>query len=228
MKTTIAIAMTTFMLGVFPSRVRASLIEIAITAEITYVDDSGNLLGGNVNVGDMIYGQYIYDSEATDSEPFVPYHGSYNFFQPPNGIALEINNLHFITDPSNMDFHIGVINNQPGACDAYTVISKNNLPLFDNIPVSLISWSLQDYSMSALSDIDLPATAPVLSDWQDVNLLMITGGGNPQEGESAFGFIAPVRSAALIPEPATLILLSLGMLRLGRKRRFVLPDVGGH
>ena len=217
MKKTIVIT-AIFILCMYASQTQASLIEIAIEAEITGVSDSGNLLEGNVNVGDTITGSYKYDSEATDSEPTIPYYGSYNFFQTPYGISLEINSIHFQTDSSNTDYHIGITNNHPGAWDVYNMISKNNLPVFNNIAVNSIQWELQDYSEQALSDIILPTNAPDLNEWQDYNLLIISGGGNPKLGELAFGIGAYVTTAVLIPEPSSFLLISIGLLYI-RKRK---------
>jgi hypothetical protein len=194
-------------LGLIVPQTQAALIEIAIEAEVTAVSDSGNLLEGNVNVGDTITGSYKYDSEATDTEPSIPYYGSYDFLQFPYGISLEINNVPFKTNPINTDYHIGVTDNHPGAWDVYNMISKNNLPIFSNVAVNSIQWELQDYSEQALTNINLPITAPVLNDWQDYNLLIIAGG---IEGEEAFGIGARVTSAVLIPEPATIILFTIG------------------
>ncbi|MBN1846855.1 MAG: PEP-CTERM sorting domain-containing protein, partial [Sedimentisphaerales bacterium] len=116
-------------------------------------------------------------------------------------------------------FVIGIEDgNRPSDFDYYSVCSRYNVSNND-VPMDSIVWQLADYSGQALSSIYLPTTAPVIDDWQDFNLLTLSGGGNPQEGEYGFCIIASVKSAALIPEPATLMLLSLGCLRLGIKRR---------
>jgi len=204
--------------GIISLQTQAALIEIAIEAEVDYLNDPGNLLEGNVNIGDIINGVYIYDSDAIDSEPSMPYYGSYNFFQQPYGILLEINDLYFETDPSNTDFHIGITNDDPW--DVYNIISDNNLPILNNVPVKTIQWELQDYSEQALSDISLPISAPVLNDWPDENWLTITGGGDPKMGEGpGFGIGAEVISAVLIPEPTSFVLIILGGLTI-RKRIF--------
>ncbi|MBN1846854.1 MAG: PEP-CTERM sorting domain-containing protein [Sedimentisphaerales bacterium] len=220
MKVTFAIAVTMVILGAFPSRGRASLIEIAITAEITAVQDSGGLLDGNVNAGDTITGSYIYDSEAIDTEPSNPYKGLYKFTQSPYGISLATGGFLFKTDPSNVDFTIGVINDKPPLInDIFGLDSDNNLPLHNGVPVRFISWQLDDLSGQAISSINLPIAGMDIEDWHDFNFLLISGGGDPQEGQYAFGISARVTLAVLIPEPATLMMLSLGMLHLGTKRR---------
>jgi hypothetical protein len=74
-------------------------------------------------------------------------------------------------------------------------------------------------TVNALHNDLLPTiTAPVLNDWQDYNLLIIAGGGNPKEGEFAFGISAYVTSAEKIPEPTSILLLSLGLIYI-RKRK---------
>jgi hypothetical protein len=92
--------------------------------------------------------------------------------------------------------------------------SDNNLSLYQGVSIDTISWQLDDYSGMALSSDALPTTAPVLSDWPDTfDHLYIHG----QSFGSSFFIRAPVTSAELVPEPATIALLALGGLFL-RKR----------
>jgi len=41
--------------------------------------------------------------------------------------------------------------------------------------INFIQWSLTDKTATALSSTDLPTTAPVLTDWNDENSLLIEG-----------------------------------------------------
>jgi len=86
------------------------------------------------------------------------------------------------------------------------VVSYNNLALSNGTKVNNIAWALRDDSASAISGVDLTATAPALDDWQ-ANFLDIGGGPGQRVG---FVFEAHVTSAVVIPEPTTILMLGLG------------------
>jgi hypothetical protein len=149
-------------------------IAIAIVAEVTVVDDTYNLLGGAISVGDKIKGKYIYDSTTPDSLPGYPSLGMYEHFTSPYGIELMCGGLVFKTDPNNVHFTINIFNNFYYYGDAYAPFSANNLDLSNGNKVDFIGWGLIDSTGTALSSDALPTTAPVLSDWTD-NYILIDG-----------------------------------------------------
>jgi len=219
MKKTIVITAIGILWVIVP-QTQAALIEIAIEAEVTDVDDSGNLLEGNVNVGYTITGSYKYDSDTPDSSPADPVQGNYWNYSSSYGVTLSVGGFVFKSDPSNIEFFIFIRDNTSLGNDIYGFDSYNNLTLPNNIPVGLISWVLKDYSGSALLNDGLQLTAPVLNDWTDENQLTITGGGDPKMGGGpSFGIGAEVTSAVLIPEPTSFVLLVFGGLII-RKRSF--------
>jgi len=187
------------------SPAQAYLITIEIEAEIDFVGDPYNLLGGNIQVGDTITGSYTYESTTPDSNP-LPNGGDYWHYQSPCGVFLSVSGFEFRTDLENVEFLVEIINNYPPD-DDYLLRSYNNLPLSNGTSVDHISWWLYDPTGNALSSYVLPTTPPVLDDWQE-NRLLIHG---PLRGIS-FGIEAHVTSA--IPEPATLLLFALGGLFL--------------
>jgi len=187
---------------------RGTLITIEITAEVDAVADTYGHLEGNINVGDIITGTYIYESTTPDSSPSSRI-GNYWHYGPPSGIFLAVGGFEFKTNPSNVVLFIGVVDNYPPE-DNYALISENNLPLANGTYVGGISWFLEDPAGNAISTDALPTTAPVLADWQS-NFLTFGGGTD----EEPFGISADVTSA--VPEPATIVLLAVGALLL-RKR----------
>ena len=199
-------------LALSASSLRAAIITIDITAEISDVDDLGGLLEGLVNVGDIITGSYTYDSATPDSDPLET-GGSYDYFSEFYGISLSVSGFVFQTDPDNVDFRIDILNNHLGQ-DGYVLRSYHNLPLSNGVLIDYISWQLDDYSCTALSSDALPTTPPVLEDWESIGGITIDFG---YKGSSMIR--AHVTSAELVPEPATVFLLGLGALALLRKRR---------
>ena len=163
---------------------------------------------------------YIYDSETPNSDPQPVYNGWYYYTAGPYGISLTIGELTFQTDTANLDFGIGLSNNPFGApYDYYGVTSYNNLPL-DDLSIDRLHWQLEDDFGTAISSTELPLLPPDLSKWQG-NALSVMGGRYPfpsPDEKTLFGINGHIYSVWLVPEPATLLLFSLGGLLL-RKRR---------
>jgi len=185
-------------------------VTIYIEAEVDGVGDSGNYLEGKINVGDTITGYYTYESTTADIEPSI-YIGRYEHFSSPSGINLSAGGYVFKTDPDSVDFVVSVGNaGGPYSDDNYLIRSYNNLHLSNGAIIEHISWQLDDYTGTALSNDSLPLTAPVLSDWQ-FNHLRIQG-----EKSNLFNINAHVTSA--VPEPATILLIGLGAIFLRRNK----------
>jgi hypothetical protein len=203
-----------------------ALITIKIEAVVDDIVEAGGYLNGRIKVGDLITGTYTYDTDTPDMDwlwgsesPFV---ARYHYFNPPYGISLSAGGFDFMTDPANTNFLIEIVNHY-ASVDAYSVISYTNLPLFDSTPVGHISWGLRDYSASAIPSAALPTTAPVLGDWE-TSLLQFGAGSGGGRGEGGtgpaigFGVMGHVTSAAVIPEPATIVLLGFATILVGKRR----------
>lgn len=196
-------------LGFWASNLWGEVITIEITAEIMGIDDRTDLLDGRINVGDIITGSYIYDSDTPDTNPSNTV-GDYWHYSSPYGISLSAGGFVFQTDPdNNIYFLVEILDDHTGQ-DTYLVRSYNNLPLSNGVHVEHISWHLDDYSCNAVSSTGLPIIPPVLEDWGQ-NYLRITFG---YKGSSVIG----ARVTSAVPEPATFLLFGLGALALLRKR----------
>jgi len=197
-----------------PSLAQAEPITIAIEAKVDSVEDRDGYLEGKINPGDIITGTYTYDSSTPDTNP-SPYIGDYEHFAPPAGIFLTVGGFEFRTDPMNVNFLVEVGNaGGPYYRDNYLIRSYKNLPLYDDVPINHIMWQLDDKSGTAISSDALPLTAPVLHDWPDsFTGLKIEGG----DIKNSLRITADVTSA--IPEPATVMLLTLGGLIVRRRTK---------
>jgi hypothetical protein len=195
--------------------VRAQLITISITGQVSSVIDEGGL-DGKIHIGDSVTGTYTYNSAVPDLDPCSIW-GRYENTSPPAGIWLECGGFDFRTDPCNVRFVIGVENGTPGVnlwADDYHIESYNNLPLSNGRLLNIISWKLIDLTKTALSSDACPTTAPDFSKWGDRGTLCIDGmrGGGFRIGVN-------VTLATLIPEPATICLFGLGVLNLIRRKK---------
>ena len=190
-----------------PAPAKAALITVEIEAVVDSVSDDGNYLEGKIKVGDIITGFYLYDSTTPDSNP-SPYIGMYEHYTLPYGIKLSIGGFVFQSDPDDVDFLVSVGNaGGPYSMDNYLIASRNNLSLSNGAPVDRISWQLDDPTGTALSSDALPTAPPVLDDWQTDVLVF--------GADRRYGIGAHVTSA--IPEPSTIILLSLAALVLSKR-----------
>jgi hypothetical protein len=146
-----------------------------LTAIISTVDDGYNLLGGSIEAGDTITGTYIYDSTVEDTNA-LPTVGDYRHSSSPYGIFLEINDIEFETDLSDVDFLVEIVNDHGTPTrDNYLLRSYNNEDMTVDVAVDHISWQLDDATATAISSIELTTSPPVLADWTSNFGLTITG-----------------------------------------------------
>jgi len=191
----------------WPAPAKAALITIEIEAVVDSVSDEGNYLEGKIKPGDIITGSYIYDSDTPDSNPSITI-GHYWHYHAPFGVSLTVGGFNFKTDSANVEFLLGVGNDGPSGNDIYWFTSHNCARLVNGTLVDSIGWQLEDPTGNALSSDALPPTVAVLANWE-WNVLDFYG------ERGGFHVFAHVTSA--IPEPTTIILLSMGGLFL-RKR----------
>jgi hypothetical protein len=151
------------------------VITINITAQVETVDDPDNILGGAINVGDIITGTYTYNPATADSNA-LPTVGDYRHTSSPCGITVNAGGFVFQTDPSNIDFLVEIVNDHgTPARDNYLLRSYNNLPLSNGALVEHIAWQLDDPTATALSSEALPTTPPILTHWESIFGLTLTG-----------------------------------------------------
>jgi len=210
----------------------ATPISIDITATISTIGDSDGLLTGHIGVGDIIQGTYIYETTTADTNVLSEV-GDYRHTTAPFGITLEVNGYVFRTDPGNVDFLVEICNDHNNNHDAYLLRSYNNLfdisvptPDFPGYIDNHISWQLSDFvthtALASTAGTALPVMPPVLSDWPSPYRMTISS-QQYYGGTQSFYILADVTSAVLSPtsvtEPATMLLLGLGLMGLAGLRR---------
>ncbi len=153
-------------------------ITIKIVAAVYKIQDTYNLLGGVIHLNDTMTGKYVYDTSVADSEP-DPHYGSYIYTSSPYGFEVKTGNFDFKSDPNNVYFAIGLINDWSvygsPPVDEFSLGSLNNLPLSNGLIVTSLEWNLADSTATALSSDALPSTAPVLADWNGGQGVFIEG-----------------------------------------------------
>ncbi len=200
--------------GFLPAVSSGQLITIGITGNVSSVYDPHNIFGGQIHSNDTITGTYTYDTSTPDSNPSNPSLGRYWHYSQPCGVSVNINSFNFRTDPDNVNFLLGISNDNGG--DIYWFHSYSNSPLPDGTLVDSIAWQITDSTGTALSNDSLPTTAPNLTSWDMDYGLHISG---PPRTAFEFEIITNITSVVLVPEPATICLFALGGLML-RKIKF--------
>jgi hypothetical protein len=147
-------------------------ITIGFTATVREVDDQANLLGGSIQPGNVITGEYTYNSKTRDTNTLREV-GDYQHSQKFYGITVQAGGFTFQTDPSNVDFLVEILNDY--GSDNYLLRSYNNLPLSNGVLVTHIAWQLDDFTQTALDSAALPTTPPTLSDWESIFGLTLEG-----------------------------------------------------
>ena len=207
---------TLFVIFVAVSTTHAAIIQIAIEARVSQVEDPANLLESNIAPNDLITGTYTYNSDTPDTNPSSS-EGAYWHDSTPYGINLSGGGYDFETDPTDVEFSIAIGNNWGTLNeDIYSLNSRNNLPLSNGVGIDYIIWQLNDSTGQAISNTDLPLVPPVLDDWESIFGLYIQSDKYGPNDDS-FLIISHVESAVLIPEPGMIYLLSIGVF--GQMRR---------
>lgn len=154
-------------------------------------------------------GTYTYDSATIGTGNYV--HNS------PYGFNIVLGGFEFKTVESHVgQFRITLRNDyslQP--YDEYLVVSSQNTPLSTGLSVNSITWDLYDNKHTALSSTILPSDAPNLNTgvWSS-NRFLIGCGSLPNDTLFIWGTV----TQAVVPEPLTGILMTVGILFLRGRR----------
>lgn len=201
-------------------------LTVNISGEITEVFNStpsGDVFGGAITVGDTFTGYYTYDF-TPDMEDHRTNISDYLFSSGNNGVYININGIEFRSDLANLSFLVEIANNYNltiphPQTDFFLWHSYNNV-LVSGIDINTISWTMSDYSGTALSNTELPTTALNLSDFPDgagYNFdITFNNFSDGIRGKVTFTEIAPV-----VPEPLSIVLLSISTVLFWLRKRLI-------
>lgn len=161
MKTTSAITLAAALFTVPAISSAEQPMSFIYEVQVDIVDDQANLLGGAVQMGDILSGSYIYDLDAVDESSSTTF-GKYQYTTAPYGMIAHVGGLTFQTEPSTSGpwgagFAVQVIDNTD---DRLYVTSFSNKPLGANVYVEKIEIQLTDSSGYSFSSDAQPVSAP--------------------------------------------------------------------
>ena len=154
----------------------------------------------DIGAGDQIFGNYTFESSATDLIPGDPESGSYLSVGPPYGMTVTISGHVFNAFDS---LNIGILNS---FVDQYTITAVGAGGSL------VLEFLLQDNSGSVFSDDSLPLAPPqpALMTILDFHLHEVADPGETQVD----GQITSFDAVSEIPEPATSLLALISMAGL--------------
>jgi hypothetical protein len=169
-----------------------NLVTYLFAAQVIQVTDSQNLLGGAIEVDDLMIGTLTWDSSVPDTCGF-PQTGCYRSVATPCGMSIKYNGLVFATDPANRQLDITVANNIYEFFVYEDVIifqSYNNLPVISQEESFELSIQLRG-DTTPLDNTDLPSTLPDLDVWNSASLF--AGWSNAGNSFSVTGTIVEMQ-----------------------------------
>ena len=174
----------------------ASLVTVAFTGTITQVpiDD----IFGDIAPGDSLQGAYTYDTAAVDLIPTAGT-GSYSF-TAPLGLTATINAHTF---DATGELNIAIVDS---FIDFYTVLAQNQAAGLT------IGLTLQDNSGTALLSDQLPAIAPLLTNFTQATFQLsfkLDGAELQADGQ--------LDSLTNVPEPGSFLLTFAALVAICRR-----------
>lgn len=208
------------LIGLAVTSAAAASVTVAFEGTVTSIVDEQGLLDGSVQEGSPLSGSFTYPSAGTDlnSEPGV---GAYDFAAPPAAFRLEVGAYVFETSPAAPRLSVLVRDNSPQ--DLFSIRARS--PLLVSGPldpvlgdqlgqISAMSFSLGSPLPGPLSSDQLPPLTSLLTDWPNrVLRLEAATDGAPLPVLTIEGQVTTI-----VPEPSSLLLMTAGLLLLGRRR----------
>jgi hypothetical protein len=150
-------------LGARPASAR--VLTVKLTAHVTWVDDPGNVLGGQVFVGQTGEGTYGYETTAPDQDPGAM-DGSYPQSPSQGSASLSVGPITFASNPTSPGWMYQILVHAPWDPyyqDFLRLTSVTNQPLANGASVATLEIEFSDFSGAALSSDALLASAPDLA-----------------------------------------------------------------
>lgn len=147
-----------------------------VTGSVTLINDPTLELGGQINLGDALYADYVYDPSTPDSNAAAEV-GDYWHTTAPYGVYIHMGPWLLSTDPTNVNFLVEYVNDYY-SLDNFVFHSYNNITAVGpTLDVDIISWQLDDPTMSALANTNpVPIDLAAWQSWFGIDISGTSGG----------------------------------------------------
>src|SRR3954451_552730 len=156
-------------LALFASPAAAQDVTVSFRGALTSVDNSPF---ADLAAGTPFTGSYTFSLSTPDSNSMEQV-GDYFHTTAPYGVTVTIGTHTFRTDPSNVNFLLELVNDYQSS-DNYVFHSYTNAAT-DGVPIDMISWQLDDPTLTLLASPTLTDSAPDITRWQQLFGLEIQG-----------------------------------------------------
>jgi hypothetical protein len=202
--------------AVFAQPLGAAALTLVLSGTITGVNDPDDVLAGSVTVGEAWSATIVIDESSPDSEPDPTLGFYYSGDETTFPFTIQLAN-HTVTPTVGMGVQFEVRNELSETIN-WSMFPVQGLPGFDTDAAIRLFRHLG----GALDDDTIAGVSWDLAEWPEAVLELSTF-----TDESAAFINGSVDSLAVVPEPATSLLLALGGLQLARCARARARRAGG-
>lgn len=188
-----------FLLSILPAfskQASAAMMRWEFDGVINHVYDPDGFFGGDILEGDLVTGQYIFDSTTPDSKPGDPLQGLY--ISPLASFSLTLGGQTFATIGTNCQIYV-----LDGTVDAFQLSGG----FFDTngLREILMGLALSSNNNTILNSDSLPIwpIEPYSFEYKGCGMKGITG-------NNVVEIFGVVTSLTLVPDPGSILLLCLG------------------
>jgi len=139
----------------------AEVVRVRVTARVSHISDTNNVLAGKVVIGQRVNGLYVYNTNTPNQAPF-PGFGDYRPYANEARVRFAMGSLVF--ESAQPTQGIGILvraENGSGNPGLFNVMSSDNKPLADGTIVAQLQLLLDGLG-NVTQSVALPTVAPIV------------------------------------------------------------------
>ncbi|HVY21871.1 MAG TPA: hypothetical protein VG962_00775 [Steroidobacteraceae bacterium] len=186
----------------------AAPVKVELSAHVTGMYDSANLLGNQVSVGQVVTAKYTYDSGVQDTDA-SPQYGIYPQNETQSQYSIDMGSLKIESDPTP-GYQPNEVDVHPSDCvgwceSMFRILYFHNKPLSEMVQVYSVFFNFDDYSGHYPVTDQILTAAPDMQQFS-VRTIEISGGSD----SNSFSIVLQIDSASLQTDNSVFISPSSG------------------
>lgn len=141
----------------------AEVVRVRVTARVSNISDSSNVLAGKVVVGQRLNGLYVYNTNTPNVSPY-PNMGDYRPYANEARVRFAVGSMVFESQQPTQGIGIFVRPQDGGITGMLNILSHDNKPLADGTNVYQMQLTLDGHG-NVTESVALPKVAPVLQQY---------------------------------------------------------------